>query len=159
MSRGANVADLLIQPTKKWVRLQYWTIFMLLCVAVGVWVNVLGARTSAVWVAAIPALLFFFPIRGHIRQHFTKMTVTGDKLRYETGVLSKTMRSIQISKVQDVRCDQTLSQRLMRIGHLSIETAGETSRLTIPNVDNPQAVVEAIVDLTPHQPRQKGELG
>jgi uncharacterized membrane protein YdbT with pleckstrin-like domain len=152
------VPDLVIQPTKKWVRLQYWTVFTLLCVAVGVWVNVLGARTGAVWVAALPAVLFVFPIRGHILQHFTKITISGDKLRYETGVLSKTMRSIQISKVQNVRCDQTLGQRLMRIGHVSIETAGETSTMTIPNVDNPQAVVEALVDMTPHQPpRQKGD--
>ena len=154
------MADLVIQPTKKWIRVQYWTIFALLCVAVGVWVNVLGARTGAVWVAVIPALLFFFPIRGHVRQHFTKITVNGDKLRYESGVLSKTTRSIQISKVQDVRADQTLGQRLMGIGHVSIETAGETSRLTIPNVDNPQAVVEANVDLTPGQPpKHKGDLG
>ncbi len=154
------MADLVIQPTKKWVRLQYWTVFMLVCVAVGVWVNMLGAHTGTVWVAVLPAVLFFFPIRGHIRQHFTKITIAGDKLHYETGVLSKTTRTIQISKVQDVRSDQTLGQRLMRIGNVSIETAGETSRLTIPNVDNPQAVVEAIVDLTPHQsPRPKGELG
>jgi uncharacterized membrane protein YdbT with pleckstrin-like domain len=86
--------------------------------------------------------------------------VAGDKLRYESGVLSKTTRTIQISKVQDVRADRTLGQRLMGVGDVSIETAGETSRLTLPNVDHPQAVVDAIVDLAPGQPpKQKGGRG
>jgi hypothetical protein len=32
----------------------------------------------------------------------------------------------------------------VRIGNLSIETAGETSRLVIENIDEPQAVADAL---------------
>jgi uncharacterized membrane protein YdbT with pleckstrin-like domain len=150
------VADLIVQPTKKWIRTQYWAVFLLTCFAVGLYVNKFIGQVTP-WVLVIPALLFIFPIRAHIRQHFTKMTIGGDKLRYESGVLSKTTRTIQVSKVQDVRADQTLFQRLMGIGDLSIETAGETSRLTIPNIDNPLEVVDAVVDASHEQaPRQKG---
>jgi putative membrane protein len=153
---GAFVADLTIQPTRKWIRVQYWTVFLLLCACVGVYVNKLEEQVTP-WLLLIPALLFFFPVRGHIRRHFTKATLTGDKLRYESGVLSKTTRTIQISKVQDVRIDQSLAQRLVGTGNLAIETAGETSRLTIENIDDPQAVADAITDASQGQlQKQKG---
>jgi hypothetical protein len=32
------------------------------------------------------------------------------------------------------------------VGDVSIETAGESSRLTLSNVDNPQALAEEILD-------------
>lgn len=158
------VADFTVQPTRKWIRLQYWTIFLVCCVAVGLYVNKYGDQVTP-WLLALPALLFLIPIRGHIRQHFTRISVAADKLRYETGVFSKTTRTIQVSKVQDVRVDQSLFQRLSKTGNLSIETAGETSRLTIAGIDHPQMVADLLSDAsqappaksdTP-PPKKKGE--
>ena len=74
------------------------------------------------------------------------MTMVGDKLRYETGMLSKATRTIQLSKVQDVTVRQSVAQRMGGVGDLSIETAGETSRLTFPNIDGPQAIADKIID-------------
>ena len=34
------------------------------------------------------------------------------------------------------------TQRIFRVGDISIETAGETSRLTIPDVDDPQTIAD-----------------
>lgn len=137
--------DLVIQPTTKWMRLLYWMAFLVVCISVGVYVNRYEDRVSP-WILLIPALLFILPLRAHIGQRFTKITVSGDKLRYESGLTSRTTRTIQMSKVQDVRVDQTLWQRLAGIGNLTIETAGETSRLTIENIDRPQAVAEMLSD-------------
>ena len=72
-------------------------------------------------------LLFLVPLRSHLRQHFTKMTLAGDKLRYESGVLSKTTRTIPVSKIQDVRARQSFGQRLIGVGDLTVETAGEAT--------------------------------
>ncbi|MGD0013645.1 MAG: PH domain-containing protein [Bryobacteraceae bacterium] len=136
------MSDLVIRPTTKFIRIGYWTVFVLCCLAVGVYVNSFSDQPA--WLLVLPALLFLIPIRAHLRQHFTKITIGGDKLRYEVGILSKTTRMDQISKIQDVRVDQTVSQRMMHIGDLSMETAGETSRLAIPNIDDPQQVAEDI---------------
>jgi uncharacterized membrane protein YdbT with pleckstrin-like domain len=88
------------------------------------------------------------------------MTISGDKLRFELGMLSKTTRTIQISKIQDVTVIQSLAQRLIGVGTLSIETAGETSRLTISNIDAPRAVAEELLDAAQGQaPKKKGERG
>jgi uncharacterized membrane protein YdbT with pleckstrin-like domain len=42
--------------------------------------------------------------------------------------------------------DQRLAQRMFDVGDLSIETAGEASRLTIANVDSPQALADEIMN-------------
>lgn len=148
--------DLTIQPTKKWIRLQYWIAFVVFCVAVGFYVNKFINRVPP-WVLIVPALLFLLPLRGQLRQRFTKLTLSGDKLRYESGVFSKTMRTIPVSKIQDVRADQTFAQRLAGIGNLTIETAGEAGELTMANIDDPQRAVEAIIDAEGPASKQKAD--
>lgn len=148
--------DLTIQPTKKWIRVQYWTVFLVLCLCVGLYVNKFEDKPWA-WLLALPALLFFFPLRAQLRRHFTKAILAGDKLRYESGVFAKTTRTIPVSKIQDVRADQTLGQRLLGVGDVTIETAGEAGALAIRNIDHPQGVVEAILNAQGPAAKQKGE--
>ncbi len=148
--------DFVIHPTRKWLRLQYTTVFILVCLSIFVINNYVQVENESVLL--LPVLLFLFPMFGSLRRRFTKVTVTGDKLRYETGILSRTCRTIQLSKVQDVSVVQTLWQRLVGIGSLSFETAGETSRLTVANIDDPQAIADHIIDAAHgQQPRRKGE--
>jgi uncharacterized membrane protein YdbT with pleckstrin-like domain len=97
------------------------------------------------WVPAISAIVLLLPIRAHIRRQLVKVTLSGDKLRYDLGLLSKTTRNIQLSKVQDVRVDQSLGQRMLGVGDISIETSGEASRLTVHNIDSPHAVADEII--------------
>jgi uncharacterized membrane protein YdbT with pleckstrin-like domain len=72
--------------------------------------------------------------------------VSGDRLRYETGLAAKSTRTIQLSKIQDVRAEQRLTQRIFNVGNLSIETAGEASRLTLFNVDDPNKLADEILN-------------
>ncbi len=151
------MADLVIQPTRKYVRFKYTTVIIAFCIAVFLHVNYLEGRVTGWWLIA-PALLFVWPIAGEMRRRFTKITITGDKLHYDSGVIAKTTRTIQVSKVQDVRVDQSVWQRLMGVGTLSIETAGETSRLTIADIDDPRAVADQLVEASqsaPQPPPQK----
>lgn len=99
------------------------------------------------WVPIAAPLVLLWPAERWLRRRFTKAVFTADhRLRYEVGITSKSTRNIQLSKVQDVRVDQRLTQRLWNVGDLSIETAGETSRLTIRNVDDPQALADDIMN-------------
>jgi len=98
------------------------------------------------WQMAVPLVLFLWPALRAMRRNLTRVTVAGDRLRYEVGIASKSTRTIQLSKLQDVRVDQGMMQRMFNVGNLSLETSGETSRLTIPNVDNPQAVADELLN-------------
>ena len=101
---------------------------------------------SLTWVPIAAPLVLLWPAQRWLRRRFTKAVFTADhRLRYEVGITSKSTRNIQLYKVQDVRVDQRMAQRLWNVGNLSIETAGEASRLTIHNVDNPQALADDIM--------------
>ena len=140
--------ELVIRPTMKFIKLGYLVAAVLLVAAIvaqSQWTDRPEGLPS--WlIPAVFVLLLLWPVSRHIRQRFTVMTMVGDKLRYETGMLSKSTRTIQLSKVQDVTVRQTVAQRMAGVGDLSIETAGESSRLTFPNIDGAQVIADRIID-------------
>jgi uncharacterized membrane protein YdbT with pleckstrin-like domain len=141
--------ELVVRPSTKFIRLGYAVVILLIIGAVIVENQFKDQLSPQVPPWAIPAafaILLIWPLSRHWKQRFTKMTMIGDKLRYETGMLSKSTRTIQLSKVQDVTVRQSLGQRMAGIGDLSIETAGESSRLTFPNIDRPQPIADKIID-------------
>jgi uncharacterized membrane protein YdbT with pleckstrin-like domain len=82
----------------------------------------------------------------------TKLTIVGDHLHYETGVLGRTSRSMAVWNVQDVTVHQGIGQRIFGVGDLSIETAGKSSWETIRNIDRPQEAVARINELSKTRP-------
>ena len=141
--------ELVIRPTMKFIKIGYLVVIVLvLAAAIGqsALKDKLSPDLPAWLIPGLLALLLLWPASRHWRRQFTKMTMVGDKLRYETGMLSKATRIIQLSKVQDVTVRQSLAQRMGGVGDLTIETAGESSRLTFPNIDRPQVIAEKIID-------------
>jgi uncharacterized membrane protein YdbT with pleckstrin-like domain len=139
--------DTVIRPTLKFIKLGYAAVLLLIVAGV-IGFSMISQDSewkSRPWIMAVPAVLLIWPIRRHMARQFTKATIAGDKLRYEVGALSKSTRNISLPKVQDARVDQSVMQRMFGVGNLSIETAGEASRLTIRNVDRPQAVADEIL--------------
>jgi uncharacterized membrane protein YdbT with pleckstrin-like domain len=140
--------DMVIRPTMKFIKLGYAVVLLLIVAGVILFFTMIPQNNEwrdKPWITAAPALLLIWPVRRHIVRHFTKATIAGDKLRYEVGALAKSTRNISLPKVQDARVDQSVIQRMFGIGNLSIETAGEASRLTIRNVDRPQQVADEIL--------------
>jgi uncharacterized membrane protein YdbT with pleckstrin-like domain len=140
--------DTVIRPTMKFIKLGYAVVLLLIVAAAILFFTMIPPDNewrNRPWVVALPALLLIWPIRRHIARQFTKATIAGDRLRYEVGALAKSTRNISLPKVQDARVDQSVAQRMFGIGDLSIETAGEASRLTIRNVDRPQQVADEIL--------------
>ena len=105
------------------------------------------------WIPWLAVLLLLWPLKAHLRNRLTKITILDDRLRYETGLLNKTTRTILISRVQDVTVHQRIGQRIFGVGDVSIETAGEASRLTMRQIDRPQEIADHINQLS-----QKGPL-
>ena len=144
------MADRVIRPSMKLVKAWYCVALLVILAAVFVHVQYLMPRQDPTglrlpWLPAIAALVLLVPIRRHIRRQLVKMTITGDKLRYEEGLLSKTTRSVQLSKIQDVRVDQSLGQRILGVGDITIETSGETSGLEMENLDRPQTIADELI--------------
>lgn len=138
-----------IRPSVKFVMLGY-LLCVVLEVAIGVivYLYVTGNRENTILeLSVIPLILAFFVVVRHIQRRVAKITVLTDRLRYESGFFSKTTRTIELAKVQDVRVDQTLSQRMMNVGDISLETAGGSSRLEMNMIDRPQEAADHILEL------------
>ena len=105
-----------------------------------------------IWVPlALPLVLQAFTAIRHVGRLGSSLTIAGDRIKFVSGLLSKSTRVMELAKVQDVRVDQSLGQRLVGTGDLSVETAGETSRIVMPSVDRPHEVAEHILGLAKAQ--------
>ena len=130
----------------------------LLCVVVAigiaVYLSAIHNDDQRMWaLLAIPALGIIILAIRHTRRLLIKLTILEDRLRYEAGLLSKSTRTMELTKIQDVRVDQTLGQRMLDIGDLSLETAGESSRIVMRSIDNPHAASDRILELArAHRP-------
>ncbi len=141
------MSEMVVRPTLKWVRFAYTVWFLFAFVLVLVCNNYWQGKHLE-WVAlAVGVVWLVWPLRLQIRRRMTKMIVEDDKLRVEVGLLSKTTRTLQLSKIQDITVRQTFMQRLLKLGDLSLETAGESGPLLVRNLDQPQILADQIMDL------------
>ncbi|HTS77828.1 MAG TPA: PH domain-containing protein [Bryobacteraceae bacterium] len=147
---------MLLRPSLKFVKLSY-ILCALMAVALGVYLlATVQPFPHAVYLFIVPVILAFFTLIRHIQKRMVKITVLGDRLRYEAGLASKTTRTIELVKVQDVTVTQSIGQRMVNIGDLSIETAGSTSRIEIDSIDRPQQAADHILALARAQRAEPG---
>ena len=142
--KPATPSAFVLRPSLKLVRPFYTVAFVL--AALVFFYNNNREEGRQDWLLIFPALLFIWTIIRQMALRFTSLTVQGPRLRYDQGMLSKRTRTMELSRIQDVQIQQTLMQRMLNIGTISIESAGESGRLYMQNVDNPQAVAEYILD-------------
>ena len=107
------------------------------------------------WAAAIPGLMLEMAVAfRHLGLLTEKLTIANDRLRYESGFISKSTHTIDLGKVQDVRVDQSVKQRMLGMGLISVETSGGSSAITVDNVDNPHKVADMILERSRHTPHK-----
>lgn len=136
-----------IRPSLKTVYAAYVAILALAAALAAYWIE---AEITAVpvWVPLLaPAALLLWAAGKHLMRRTVVLRTEGQRLRYEAGLLSRISRVMEIAKVQDVRVDQSLGQRIINVGDLSVEMAGETSRIVIRSIDAPRAAAEHILEL------------
>ena len=150
------MSEMIIRPTMKFIYAGYAVVLLIVAAAIAAafrvpWPLWIPSPLQP-WIPWLPALLLLWPLKFHILNRLTKMTILDDRLQYETGFFSKTTRTILISRVQDLTVHQRFGQRIFGVGDLSIETAGETSRLTIPGIDRPQEIADHVNKLSQTKP-------
>jgi membrane protein YdbS with pleckstrin-like domain len=139
---------MLVRQSLKAVVLGY-VLCVLAAAAIAVfWQTASVPRDIPWWVPQlVPLLLIAFVAIRHLQRRLTKIVVAADRLRYESGMLSRTTENIELSKVQDVRVTQSLMQRMFNMGDISLETAGSSSRVGMRSIDRPQDTATHILDL------------
>src|SRR5580658_9845739 len=113
--------DIVIRPSLKFIKAGYLVTFLVIGAAIFVHYRYLADQYPTPWLPIASLLLLLWPIKRHLRRQTVKLTIAGEKLRYETGFASKSTRIIQLPKVQDVRVIQSVTQRIFDVGDVSIE--------------------------------------
>jgi uncharacterized membrane protein YdbT with pleckstrin-like domain len=95
---------------------------------------------------ALAAVLVAVPL---LRWRTTHYVITTHRLLYRTGVLSRHGRDIGLSRITDVSYRQTLRDRLLDSGTVTVETAGEggpTVFSDIPDSDGVQQLLNQLIE-------------
>lgn len=135
--------DCTIHPSMKSVHAAY-----LLAIAValaGMWVIYKYAQDRPGWLYFIPLIAFLPPLNMHLRRRMVTLQFHDGHLTLESGFLSRTRRTVDMVKIQDVTVQQTFGQRLMGVGDLMLESAGESGAMGIKNLDRPREIADAII--------------
>jgi membrane protein YdbS with pleckstrin-like domain len=133
------------------LRPHWWTLVVpvVITVLVTVAVGVAWALTPAGSLQA-PArlvtgvaglLLLAVLVAGRVlRWLTTHFVLTTERLIFRSGVVAKFGREIPLERINDVTFSQSLFERLIGIGDLVIESAGEQGQSTFSDIRDPEAV-------------------
>jgi uncharacterized membrane protein YdbT with pleckstrin-like domain len=103
--------------------------------------GVSGELVGAIVVVGVAALV----LAGLIKRIATVYTITNQRLRIKRGILSKKIQQTRIDRVQNVNTDQSVMDRMLRVGTVDFDTAGtDDSDFTFDGVSSPARVVEAV---------------
>jgi len=123
----------------------------------GVVSAIASGHMQAGWVVAVVLLCFVVVLAaGLTRRLRTTYTVTNERLEIDVGLLSRHLHHTRLERVQNVNCSQTLVQRMLRVGTVDFDTAGEAGfDFCFRGVANPREIVRT-VDRALREPRRVG---
>ena len=135
--------DCTIHPSMKSVHAAY---ILAIAVAIaGIWAVCEYASNEPRWLCFVPLIVLLFPLNSHLKRRMVTLRFHDDHLTLETGFFSRTRRTVDMAKIQDVTVQQTFGQRLMGVGDLMLESAGESGAMGIRNLDRPREIADAII--------------
>jgi len=93
-----------------------------------------------------------------VKWRSTDLVVTTMRVIYRRGVVCRSGREILISSIQDVSYVQTLLERMIGKGELSVQSAGGRGEAPFENVRHP-AVVQGLINRTIEESRRHDSGG
>lgn len=103
------------------------------------------------WAAVALAVLLAIPLVlvPFLRWRTTRYVITSHRVMVRRGILTKVGKDITLSKITDVSFEQSLLDRLVRSGSLTIESAGDSVDEmlgNIPRSDDVQQLINRLID-------------
>jgi uncharacterized membrane protein YdbT with pleckstrin-like domain len=95
---------------------------------------------ALVWVVCLGAVLALY-----LRSRATRYTLTAERLRVTTGLLSTTTQEVELRRVRDTVVVQPFLLRMLGLGHVTLMSAdASTPRTTLRSVPDPQGLQSTI---------------
>jgi uncharacterized membrane protein YdbT with pleckstrin-like domain len=127
----------------------FWTVLAAGAVIAGA--ALLPTGTGNVALVAIGAVAFiifvWLAFAPFVRWRSTHFVFTNKQVLFRRGVFSREERGIPLSKVNDVRSNQNLFERMLGCGTLTIESAGERGQSELDYIPNVTKVMNTLKEL------------
>jgi uncharacterized membrane protein YdbT with pleckstrin-like domain len=95
-------------------------------------------------VAVLAGLALIWFVLRLIVWRTTHFVVTTDRFIVRSGVLSKSGKEIPLERLDSITFHQSLGERILGVGDLQIESAGESGREVYSDIGRPSQVVNLI---------------
>ncbi len=92
-------------------------------------------------------LLIAFPVRRLVSWITSHFVVTSDRLIHREGWFAKRSMEIPLERVNDVRFEQSILERIVGAGDLRIESAGEYGQNAFTHIRHPERVQKLIFEM------------
>lgn len=123
---------------------------LLAAVAAGVVAGVISALSAGqvqvgwVMIAVLAVFVLLLAI-GQIQRLQTSYSITNQRLTIETGILSRRLRQTRLERIQNVNASQSFAERILRIGTVDFDTAGEADYdFSFRGVGDPRGIVRTV---------------
>src|SRR3954454_1892359 len=116
-------------------------------VAAAAVIAVIVALAASVGIAIVigVVLVVLVLVVGFVRRMATTYMVSSQRLYIRKGILAKHVQQTRIDRVQNVNAEQSLVERLLRVGTVDFDTAGtDDSDFTFRGIAGPDGVVKAV---------------
>src|SRR5215211_6921895 len=107
----------------------------------------IGALVSGVGLAILAGavVLGLVLLVGFVKRMSTRYVITTERLHIRKGILRKATQETRVQRVQNVNTEQSVVDRLLRVGTVEFDTAGtDDSEFRFVGVADPGAVVAAV---------------
>jgi uncharacterized membrane protein YdbT with pleckstrin-like domain len=105
-----------------------------------------NGHVQAGWVVVAVVLVFGAALLvGAIRRARTTYTITNERLMIQHGLLARSHQETRLERVQNVASRQSVLERLLGVGTVEFDTAGEAQYdFAFRGVANPREIVRAV---------------
>jgi len=115
-------------------------------VIAGVVTRITAKHVQAGWVSVAVVVVFLvILVIGTVRRIGTTYSITNQRLTIEKGILSRDVHQTRLERIQNVNSNQSLFERILRIGDVQFDTAGESQYdFAFRGVGNPTGIVRTV---------------
>ncbi len=115
-------------------------------VIAGIVTRITASHVQAGWVSVAVVVVFLaLVVIGQVRRIGTTYSITNQRLTIQTGILSRDVHQTRLERIQNVNSSQSLFERLLRIGTVEFDTAGESQYdFAFRGVSNPAGIVHTV---------------
>ena len=108
------------------------------------------------WVVVLSGvtLLAAFPGREFVAWITSHFVITTDRLIHREGWFAKRSMEIPLENINDVRFGQTVFERIIGVGDLTIESAGEFGQQHFTDIRDPEQVQKLIYEVSEENQRR-----